>query len=147
MSDNGVSNYVRAVVVAQHWDLGGWCYVGGLALAIDDQSWRELSLGTINSGTRTSMGLGFVSFATEQAMRNAIHGMNGRTLDGHTIMVKEDYSRRCGVREAHDPGFGAGGGGGYFSRGSECYAGKNQKSDHLNHQQNRSKKYGVSPHY
>uniref|UniRef100_A0A7N0T1X9 RRM domain-containing protein n=1 Tax=Kalanchoe fedtschenkoi TaxID=63787 RepID=A0A7N0T1X9_KALFE len=92
------------------------CFVGGLAWATDDQSLERafsqygdvLESKIINDReTGRSRGFGFVTFGTEQAMRDAIEGMNGQDLDGRNITVNEAQSR----------GSGGGGGGGYRSGG------------------------------
>ncbi|KAL1349426.1 hypothetical protein AAHE18_07G156700 [Arachis hypogaea] len=92
------------------------CFVGGLAWATDNEALEKAfsSFGEIveskvinDRETGRSRGFGFVTFATEQAMRDAIEGMNGQNLDGRNITVNEAQSR----------GRGGGGGGGYGSGG------------------------------
>ncbi|OAY80993.1 Glycine-rich RNA-binding protein GRP1A [Ananas comosus] len=94
------------------------CFVGGLAWATDDRSLEEafkpygeiLESKIINDReTGRSRGFGFVTFANEQAMRDAIEGMNGKNLDGRSITVNEAQSRGSGG--------GGGGGGGFRSYG------------------------------
>ncbi|TVU48818.1 hypothetical protein EJB05_00095 [Eragrostis curvula] len=74
------------------------CFVGGLAWATDDNSLHAafspfgevLESKIINDReTGRSRGFGFVTFANEQAMRDAIEGMNGKQLDGRSITVNE----------------------------------------------------------
>ena len=60
--------------------------------------------------TQRSRGFGFVTFSTEEAMRSAIEGMNGKELDGRNITVNEAQSR----------GGPRGGGGGYGGGGFLC---------------------------
>uniref|UniRef100_A0A0D3FM91 RRM domain-containing protein n=1 Tax=Oryza barthii TaxID=65489 RepID=A0A0D3FM91_9ORYZ len=70
------------------------CFVGGLAWATDDRS-LEAAFSTygeildskiINDReTGRSRGFGFVTFSSEQSMRDAIEGMNGKELDGRNI--------------------------------------------------------------
>ncbi|MBO8584175.1 RNA-binding protein, partial [Staphylococcus aureus] len=92
------------------------CFVGGLAWATDDRSlerafsaYGEIIESKIISDRETgrSRGFGFVTFSNEQAMRDAIEGMNGQNLDGRSITVNEAQSR----------GSGGGGGGGGFRSG------------------------------
>nr|CAC83314.1 glycine rich RNA binding protein [Oryza sativa Indica Group] len=92
------------------------CFVGGLAWATDDRSleaafstYGEILESKIINDRETgrSRGFGFVTFSSEQAMRDAIEGMNGKELDGRNITVNEAQSRRSG----------GGGGGGYGQRG------------------------------
>ncbi|KAH6811893.1 cold [Perilla frutescens var. frutescens] len=90
------------------------CFVGGLAWATTDQSLEHafsqfgevIESKIINDReTGRSRGFGFVTFKDEQAMRDAIEGMNGQDLDGRNITVNEAQSRGSG---------GGGGGGGGF---------------------------------
>lgn len=91
------------------------CFVGGLAWATDSEAlekafspYGEIVDSKIINDRETgrSRGFGFVTFASEKAMRDAIEGLNGQDLDGRNITVNEAQSR------------GSGGGGGGFSRGS-----------------------------
>ncbi|MCD7469203.1 hypothetical protein HAX54_008058 [Datura stramonium] len=91
------------------------CFVGGLAWATTDQTLGEafsqfgdvIESKIINDReTGRSRGFGFVTFKDEQAMRDAIEGMNGQDLDGRNITVNEAQSRGGG-------GGGGRGGGGY----------------------------------
>uniref|UniRef100_A0A0E0KHA7 RRM domain-containing protein n=1 Tax=Oryza punctata TaxID=4537 RepID=A0A0E0KHA7_ORYPU len=94
------------------------CFVGGLAWATDDRS-LEAAFSTygeildskiINDReTGRSRGFGFVTFSSEQSMRDAIEGMNGKELDGRNITVNEAQSRRSGG--GGGGGYGGGGGG------------------------------------
>ncbi|XP_018506897.2 glycine-rich RNA-binding protein GRP2A [Pyrus x bretschneideri] len=92
------------------------CFVGGLAWATDSEAlerafsqYGEIIESKIINDRETgrSRGFGFVTFGSEQAMRDAIEGMNGQNLDGRNITVNEAQSR----------GSGGGGGGGGYSRG------------------------------
>ncbi|URE33032.1 hypothetical protein MUK42_17430 [Musa troglodytarum] len=92
------------------------CFVGGLAWATDDASLERAfsPFGEIieskiinDKETGRSRGFGFVTFRDEQAMRDAIEGMNGQILDGRSITVNEAQARSGGG------GFRSGGGGGY----------------------------------
>lgn len=83
------------------------CFVGGLAWATDDNSLHNAfspfgevleSKIILDRDTQRSRGFGFVTFASEQAMRDAIEGMNGKELDGRSITVNEAQSRRLLVQ-------------------------------------------------
>uniref|UniRef100_A0A804N4G6 Gastrin releasing peptide n=1 Tax=Zea mays TaxID=4577 RepID=A0A804N4G6_MAIZE len=99
------------------------CFVGGLAWATDDHSLNNAfstygevleSKIILDRETQRSRGFGFVTFSTEDAMRSAIEGMNGKELDGRNITVNEAQSR--GGRGGYGGGGGYGGanrGGGY----------------------------------
>ncbi|KAL9266870.1 Glycine-rich RNA-binding protein GRP1A-like protein [Drosera capensis] len=111
------------------------CFVGGLAWATDDQSlerafsqYGEIVDSKIINDRETgrSRGFGFVTFSTEEAMRDAIEGMNGQNLDGRNITVNEAQSRGGGgggggFRGGNGGGYGGGrregGGGGGYNRG------------------------------
>ncbi|KAL2328956.1 hypothetical protein Fmac_022383 [Flemingia macrophylla] len=107
------------------------CFVGGLAWATDDEALeRAFSLyGDIvdskiinDRETGRSRGFGFVTFASEQSMKDAIKGMNGQNLDGRNITVNEAQSRGSG---GGGSGGGVGyGGGGRYSRGGGGYGGR-----------------------
>ncbi len=80
--------------------------------------------------TGRSRGFGFVTFSNEQAMRDAIEGMNGQNLDGRNITVNEAQSRGSGGNGGgggyRGGGGGYGGGGrreGGYSRGGGSYGG------------------------
>jgi cold-inducible RNA-binding protein len=72
--------------------------------------------------TGRSRGFGFVTFASEQSMLDAIESMNGKELDGRNITVNQAQSRGSG-------GGGYGGrreggyGGGYGGRREGGYGG------------------------
>ncbi|CAN6344061.1 unnamed protein product [Urochloa humidicola] len=108
------------------------CFVGGLAWATDDNSLHNAfspfgevleSKIILDRETQRSRGFGFVTFSSEQAMRDAIEGMNGKELDGRSITVNEAQSRGSrggggGYRGGGGGGYGGGGGGyGGGSRG------------------------------
>ncbi|KAK4258645.1 hypothetical protein QN277_005072 [Acacia crassicarpa] len=99
------------------------CFVGGLAWATDSEALEKafapygeiVESKVINDReTGRSRGFGFVTFANEQAMRDAIEGMNGQDLDGRNITVNEAQNRGRG-----------GGGGGYNRNGGGGYGGGN----------------------
>ncbi|XP_074313386.1 glycine-rich RNA-binding protein-like [Silene latifolia] len=94
------------------------CFVGGLAWATNDES-LEAAFSQYGSVTESkiindretgrSRGFGFVTFANEKSMNDAIEGMNGQDLDGRNITVNQAQSRGSG---------GGGGGGGGYRGGS-----------------------------
>ncbi|CAN6352501.1 unnamed protein product [Urochloa humidicola] len=115
------------------------CFVGGLAWATDDNSLHNAfspfgevieSKIILDRETQRSRGFGFVTFSSEQAMRDAIEGMNGKELDGRSITVNEAQSRGGrgggggggGYRGGGGGGYG-GGGGGYGGGGGRGYGG------------------------
>ncbi|KAG4160140.1 hypothetical protein ERO13_D02G215900v2 [Gossypium hirsutum] len=107
------------------------CFVGGLAWTINDRALEEAfsAYGEIvdskiinDRETGRSRGFGFVTFRDEKSMKDAIEGMNGRSLDGRNITVNEAQSRRSG---------GGGGGGGFggnggYNRGGGGYGGRRE---------------------
>jgi hypothetical protein len=104
------------------------CFVGGLAWATSDDSLHAafspfgeiLESKIINDReTGRSRGFGFVTFANEQSMRDAIEQMNGKQLDGRNITVNEAQSRSGGRSGGRGGGYGGGGygGGGYGGGG------------------------------
>ncbi|NP_001105572.1 glycine-rich RNA binding protein [Zea mays] len=114
------------------------CFVGGLAWATDDHSLNNAfstygevleSKIILDRETQRSRGFGFVTFSTEDAMRSAIEGMNGKELDGRNITVNEAQSR--GGRGGGGGGYGGGrrdgggygGGGGGYGGGRGGYGG------------------------
>jgi len=119
------------------------CFVGGLAWATDDRGLENAfsKYGEIldakiimDRETGRSRGFGFVTFGSDDAMRNAIQEMNGQDLDGRNITVNEAQSRRSGggggggggygQRSGGGGGYGQGGGGGYGSGGGGGYGGQ-----------------------
>ncbi|QHO48234.1 Glycine-rich RNA-binding, abscisic acid-inducible protein [Arachis hypogaea] len=126
-------------------DVEFWCFVGGLAWATDNEALEKAfsAYGEIvESKVRSffifdskakidqflfvindreierSRGFRFVTFASEQAMRNAIDDMNGSSLDVRNITVNE--ARNITVNETQ---FREGGGGGFRSGGGGGYGG------------------------
>ncbi|KAK4258643.1 hypothetical protein QN277_005072 [Acacia crassicarpa] len=108
------------------------CFVGGLAWATDSEALEKafapygeiVESKVINDReTGRSRGFGFVTFANEQAMRDAIEGMNGQDLDGRNITVNEAQNRGRGG----GGGYGGGGRreGGYNRNGGGGYGGGN----------------------
>ncbi|KAK4258644.1 hypothetical protein QN277_005072 [Acacia crassicarpa] len=103
------------------------CFVGGLAWATDSEALEKafapygeiVESKVINDReTGRSRGFGFVTFANEQAMRDAIEGMNGQDLDGRNITVNEAQNRgRGGYNRNGGGGYGGGNGGGGYGGG------------------------------
>lgn len=100
------------------------CFVGGLAWATTDgrledafRPFGEVVQSKVINDRETgrSRGFGFVTFADEAAMNEAIREMNGKELDGRNITVNQAQSRGGGG--------GGGGGGGYRSGGGGGYGG------------------------
>uniref|UniRef100_I1LJD0 RRM domain-containing protein n=2 Tax=Glycine subgen. Soja TaxID=1462606 RepID=I1LJD0_SOYBN len=98
------------------------CFVGGLAWATDDHALEKAfsHYGNIveskiinDRETGRSRGFGFVTFASENSMKDAIEGMNGQNLDGRNITVNEAQSRgsRGGYGGRREGGYNRGGGG------------------------------------
>nr|KYP66083.1 Glycine-rich RNA-binding protein 7 [Cajanus cajan] len=102
------------------------CFVGGLAWATDSDALEKafsqygdvVESKIINDReTGRSRGFGFVTFSSEQAMKDAIEGMNGQNLDGRNITVNEAQSRGSGGGGSRDRGYGDGGS--RYSRGGD----------------------------
>uniref|UniRef100_A0A0D6R844 RRM domain-containing protein n=1 Tax=Araucaria cunninghamii TaxID=56994 RepID=A0A0D6R844_ARACU len=119
------------------------CFVGGLSWSTDDRSLKDafLPYGEVMDSkvvsdreTGRSRGFGFVTFADEESMRNAIEEMNGRDLDGRNITVNRAQARGSGggggggFRSGGGGGY-SGGGGGYDSRRSSGYGGGRERSE------------------
>ncbi|KAK2435429.1 glycine-rich RNA-binding protein GRP1A [Trifolium repens] len=112
------------------------CFVGGLAWATDSEALEKafsqygevIDSKIINDReTGRSRGFGFVTFSTEQSMRDAIEGMNGQDMGGRNITVNEAQSRGSGGggggRGGSGGGYsGGGGGGGYGGRREGGYS-------------------------
>ena len=89
-------------------------FVGGLAYAITSDQLNELfsPIGTVNSAqviidreTNRSKGFGFVEMSTEDEARKAIAELNGKEVQGRTIVVNE-----ARPQEKREPrSFGGGG--------------------------------------
>ncbi|XP_019454174.1 PREDICTED: glycine-rich RNA-binding protein GRP1A-like isoform X2 [Lupinus angustifolius] len=110
------------------------CFVGGLAWATDSEALEKafsqygeiLDSKIINDReTGRSRGFGFVTFSSEQSMKDAIEGLNGQDLDGRNITVNEAQSRGSGGGGGGGRGGGGygGGGGGFRSGGGGGYGG------------------------
>lgn len=91
-------------------------YVGSLPYSANEDTLRELfsSFGNLLSVavisdkfTGQSKGFGFVEFEDDDAAMTAIAQVNGKSLDGRSLMVNE-----ARPQEKRSGGFGGGGGGG-----------------------------------
>ncbi|CAK8576527.1 unnamed protein product [Lathyrus sativus] len=111
------------------------CFVGGLAWATDNDALEKafsqygeiIDSKIINDrDTGRSRGFGFVTFATEQSMRDAIEGMNGQDMDGRNITVNEAQSRGSGGGGRGGGGYGGGRGGGGYGGGGGGYGGRRE---------------------
>ncbi len=96
-------------------------YVGSLPYSVTETQLRELfePFGSLNSVqvisdkfTGRSKGFGFVEFEENEAAEKAIAEVNGREMDGRSLVVNE-----ARPQEKRDRGFGGGGGGGFGGRG------------------------------
>ncbi|CAM0878256.1 unnamed protein product [Alopecurus aequalis] len=83
------------------------CFVGGLAWATDERDLEAafrpfgeiLDAKIINDReTGRPRGFGFVTLSSEQSMRDAIQGMNGKKLGGRSITVNEARPRQSEAR-------------------------------------------------
>ncbi|KAK2392839.1 Cinnamyl-alcohol dehydrogenase Flavonol reductase/cinnamoyl-CoA reductase [Trifolium repens] len=106
------------------------CFVGGLAWATDSEALEKAfsHFGEIveskvitDRDTGRSRGFGFVTFSSEQSLKDAIEGMNGQDLDGRNITVNEAQSRGSGGGGGGG-GFRSGGGGGGYNSGGGGYS-------------------------
>ena len=103
--------------------MGAKLYVGSLAYSIDDTKLKDLfaPVGTVVSAqvimdrdTNQSKGFGFVEMSSDEEAQTAIKELNGKEIDGRTIMVNE-------ARPKEDRSGGGGGGGGYNRGGPSRY--------------------------
>lgn len=91
-------------------------FVGSLPYSVTEDQLRELFVpfGTIESCrvitdkfSGQSKGFGFVEMATDEEAQKAIEGMNGKDMNGRSLIVNE-------ARPEQPRSFGGGGGGGGF---------------------------------
>jgi RNA recognition motif-containing protein len=91
-------------------------YVGSLPYSVDENTLRGLfepfgellSVAVINDKfTGQSKGFGFVEFEANDAAEKAIAEINGKEIDGRSLVVNE-----ARPQEKRSGGFGGGGGGG-----------------------------------
>src|SRR3989344_7032672 len=73
-------------------------YVGSLAYSVNDDQLKDLfaAVGTVTSAqvivdrdTNQSKGFGFVEMSTEDEAKEAIKQLNGKEIDGRTLVVNE----------------------------------------------------------
>ncbi len=106
-------------------------FVGGLAWATTDDAMKaafeahgEVLEAKVITDRETgrSRGFGFVTYADDDAGRNAVELMDGAMLDGRNIRVNEARDRpRGNFREGGGGGGGYGGGGGGYGGGGGGY--------------------------
>ena len=100
-------------------------YVGGLPYSVTEGRLEEIfsEHGSVQSArvisdkfTGQSRGFGFVEMASDEEAKKAIEALNGKELDGRTLVVNEarPQERRQGGGGDRDRG---GGGGGRYGRG------------------------------
>ena len=107
-------------------------YVGNLSYQTTDQQLRDMfsETGNVTSAqvvtdryTGQARGFGFVEMATEDEAQQAIAAINGRSMDGRTLVVNESRPRENsgggggGRSGGGGGGYGGGGGGGSRSGG------------------------------
>lgn len=77
-------------------------FVGSLSWNVNDDQLRDFfaSAGTVSSAnvivdrdTNRSKGFGFVEMSTDEEAKKAIDSLNGKELDGRTIIVSEARPR------------------------------------------------------
>jgi len=95
-------------------------YVGNLGYNVTKGDLEQLfaAHGTVSSAqvitdrdTGSSKGFAFVEMGSDQEAQDAISGLNGKTVDGRSMIVNE-------ARPQEPRTGGGGGGGGYGGRGS-----------------------------
>jgi RNA recognition motif-containing protein len=99
-------------------------YVGSLSYNTTEDQLRDLfaAHGAVESAriiidkfSNRSKGFGFVEMSSDEEAQKAIEGMNGKEVDGRTLVVNE--ARPEAPRTGGGGGGGRGGGGGYGGRG------------------------------
>ncbi|KAL6517301.1 Cinnamyl-alcohol dehydrogenase Flavonol reductase/cinnamoyl-CoA reductase [Orobanche minor] len=95
------------------------CFVGGLAWETTNETMEKAfqHFGEVvdakiifDRETGRSRGFGFVTFADEKSMKEAIEGLNGQDLEGRNITVNQAQERRSGGPGGYNGGGGYGGG-------------------------------------
>ncbi|KAI9123649.1 hypothetical protein K1719_004949 [Acacia pycnantha] len=89
-------------------DVGYTCFVLGLPRDTDREALQKAfaSFGEITD-SKVINNCGYVTFSFEQAMRDAVEGMNGRDLDGCNITVSKHSGGPNGGSSDHGGGSGA----------------------------------------
>lgn len=96
-------------------------FVGSLAYSVTDDQLKAFfePVGTVVSAqvivdrdSNQSKGFGFVEMSSEEEAKEAVKQLNGKELDGRSIIVNE-----ARPREERSGGGGGGGGGGGYNRG------------------------------
>jgi RNA recognition motif-containing protein len=109
--------------------VGNKLYVGNLAYSVrdDDLEQRFAAFGIVTSAkvmldreTGRSKGFGFVEMRSDAEAQAAIHGLNGKSVDGRALVVNEARPKEDrpssfggGSRRGGGSGGGYGGGRGY----------------------------------
>ncbi|MBI5357621.1 RNA-binding protein [Candidatus Saccharibacteria bacterium] len=102
-------------------------FVGSLPYAVDDEKLKEFfaQIGEVASAnvifdrdTGRSKGFGFVEMTSDDDAKKAVDQLNGKELDGRSIVVNEARPREERPRGGGGGGYGGGnrGGGGYNDR-------------------------------
>jgi len=103
--------------------MGTKLFVGGLSWDTTEDTLRNAfaQIGAVTSAviimdkfSGKSRGFGFVEMATGEEAEKAVNELNGKELDGRTIVVNEAKP----MQPRENRGFGGGGGGGGFGGGS-----------------------------
>src|SRR5437762_8848820 len=101
--------------------MGRKLYVGNLTYDVTDSGLEQMfaAHGTVQSAqiimdrdTGRSKGFGFVEMGSDQEAQAAISALNGREVDGRTIVVNEARPKTEGGRGGGGGGGGRGGSGG-----------------------------------
>jgi len=101
--------------------VGKKLYVGSLSYNVTGAELQKqfAAFGTVTSAdvvmdreTGRSKGFGFVEMSTDEEAKAAIAGLNGKELDGRSMIVNEARPKPEGGRGGGRGGFGGGGGGG-----------------------------------
>ena len=109
-------------------------YVGSLPYSVTEDELRNLfsSFGPIESVriitdkfTGQSKGFGFVEMANAEDAKKAVEGMNGKQLNGRTLIVND-----ARPEQRRERSFGGGGGGGGDRWGSSEDRPRRPRSDH-----------------